>query len=165
MSSEADGANHSLTILLRRCKMTKKISIISAMIAIGLTSFTVSTPASAHGQYNKQYYNSYQSGYYDNRGNFYPAEYDNRRGYDDRRDDRRYDDRRDYDRRDSRRYRGEKCKSGTTGTILGGVVGGLLGREIGRGGRFNRPSTTGTIIGAGAGALAGRALEKSGNRC
>jgi uncharacterized protein YcfJ len=149
MSSEADGANQSLTILLRRCKMAKKISIISAMIAIGLTSLAVSTPASAHGQYNKQYYNSYQNGYY-------PAEYDNRNGY---------DDRRDYDRRDRRRFRGEKCRSGTTGTILGGVVGGLLGREVGRGGRFNRPSTTGTIIGAGAGALAGRALEKSGNRC
>jgi hypothetical protein len=136
--------------------MTKKISVISAMIAIGLTSFTVSMPASAHGHYNKQYYNSYQNGYYDDRGNYYPADYNDRRGY---------DDRRDYDRRDNRRFRGEKCRSGTTGTILGGVVGGLLGREIGRGGRFNRPSTTGTIIGAGAGALAGRALEKSGNRC
>jgi uncharacterized protein YcfJ len=156
MSSEADGANQSLTILLRRCKMAKKISVISAMIAIGLTSLAVSTPASAHDGYKRQYYNSYQQQYYDDRGYAYPVNYDDRRGY---------DDRRDYDRRDRRRFRGEKCRSGTTGTILGGVVGGLLGREIGRGGRFNRPSTTGTIIGAGAGALAGRALEKSGNRC
>jgi hypothetical protein len=38
-----------------------------------------------------------------------------------------------------------------------------LGREIGRGGRYNEPSTTGLILGAGAGALAGRAIEKGGN--
>lgn len=136
--------------------MAKKTSIISAMMAIGLTSFAASTPASAHDGYKAQYYDSYNRQYYDDRGYAYPVNYDDRRGY---------DDRRDYDRRDRRRDRGYKCKSGTTGTILGGVVGGLLGREIGRGGRFNRPSTTGTIIGAGAGALAGRALEKSGNRC
>jgi uncharacterized protein YcfJ len=156
MSSEADGANQSLTILLRRCKMAKNIPFVKTMIAIGLTTFAVSTPASAHNGYNRQYYDSYQRQYYDDRGYAYPVNYDDRRGY---------DDRRDYDLRDRRRFRSDKCRSGTTGTILGGVVGGLLGREIGRGGRFNRPSTTGTIIGAGAGALAGRALEKSGNRC
>ena len=157
MSSEADGANQSLTILLRRCKMAKKFSIIAAMIVATTTSFVATAPASARGQYNNGYYENSQRGYYDDRGNYYESGYDDRRGYDDRQG---YDD-----RRDNRRYNGRKCKSGTTGTILGGIVGGLLGREIGRGGRFNRPSTTGTIIGAGAGALAGRALEKSGNRC
>jgi hypothetical protein len=156
MSSEADGANQSLTILLRRCKVAKNIPYVKTVIAIALTSIAVSAPASAHDSYNRQYYDSYQRQYYDDRGYAYPVNYDDRRGY---------GDRRDYDRRDRPRNRGEKCKSGTTGTILGGVVGGLLGREIGRGGRFNRPSTTGTIIGAGAGALAGRALEKSGSRC
>lgn len=156
MSSETDRANQLLLVLLRRCKVAKKIPFVTAMIAIGLTSFAVSTPASANNGYNGQYRDSYQRQYYDDRGYGYASNYDDRRGY---------DDRRDYDRRDRRRNRGYKCKSGTTGTILGGVVGGLLGREIGRGGRFNRPSTTGTIIGAGAGALAGRALEKSGNRC
>lgn len=59
--------------------------------------------------------------------------------------------------RDARR-----CHSGTTGAILGAVVGGLLGREIGRGGEFNDPSTTGLILGASGGALAGRAIERSG---
>lgn len=62
-------------------------------------------------------------------------------------------------------YRGRpryaRCSSGTTGTIVGGVLGGLLGREIGRGGRWDRPSTTGLILGAGAGALAGRAIEQN----
>lgn len=77
---------------------------------------------------------------------------------------------RGYDRRDGyaeRRsyYQGQRCRSGTTGTVLGALAGGLLGREIGRGGRFDRPSTTGLILGAGGGALAGRALERSGNAC
>ena len=58
---------------------------------------------------------------------------------------------------------GYRCNRGTTGTIIGAIAGGLLGREIGRGGYDNRPSTTGTIIGAGAGALAGRAIERSGH--
>ena len=62
-------------------------------------------------------------------------------------------------------YRGQRCKSGTTGAILGALAGGLLGREIGRGGRYNDPSTTGLILGAGGGALAGRAIERSGNDC
>lgn len=136
--------------------MAKNIPFVKTMIAITLSSFMVSTPASAHDGYKNRNYDFYQRQYYDDRGYAYPVNYDDRRGY---------DDRRDYDRRDRRRFRGERCKSGTTGTIIGGVVGGLLGREIGRSGRFNRPSTTGAIIGAGAGALAGRALEKSGNRC
>lgn len=130
--------------------MARKFYTYSALMTAGLASLFVATPAAAYDGNNRQNYNSYQEYYYDDRGNAYPVT---------------YDDRRDYDRRDRRRYRDSRCKSGTTGTILGGVIGGLLGREIGRGGRYNRPSTTGTIIGAGAGALAGRALEKSGSRC
>lgn len=47
---------------------------------------------------------------------------------------------------------------GTTGTIVGGVAGALLGRAIDGG----RRSAVGTILGAGAGALAGRAIEQGG---
>lgn len=47
---------------------------------------------------------------------------------------------------------------GTTGTIVGGVAGGLLGRAIDGG----RRSAVGTLLGAGAGALLGRGIEKSG---
>jgi hypothetical protein len=61
-------------------------------------------------------------------------------------------------------YRQRRCSSGTTGTIIGGVFGALLGREVGRGGPYNEPSTTGAILGAGGGALAGRAIERSGCR-
>lgn len=65
------------------------------------------------------------------------------------------------------RYRGNSysntyChrRSGTTGTIVGAVGGGLLGRALVGG-------TAGTLIGAGAGALGGRAIEKNniGPKC
>jgi hypothetical protein len=54
--------------------------------------------------------------------------------------------------------------NGTTGLIIGGAGGALIGRAIdNRGDR-----ATGTIVGAVAGALAGRAIERnsdSGRRC
>jgi uncharacterized protein YcfJ len=62
--------------------------------------------------------------------------------------------------RDGRRY----CRKpdGTTGLLVGGVAGALVGRSIDtRGDR-----TLGTVLGAGAGALAGRTVEReTGKRC
>lgn len=100
------------------------------------------------------------------------------RDYRDYRDDRRYDDRRyderryrDHDYRDQRNYRdehehkrhdeGKYCRKtdGGTGTIIGGAVGAILGREIDKHG----DRTLGTVIGAAGGALIGRELEKG--RC
>lgn len=96
------------------------------------------------------------------------------RRYDDRRydrhygryDDRRYDNRR-YDGYDNRynnrhyRHRGNRCDSGTGGTIIGGIVGALAGHEIaGRGDR-----TAGTIIGGAVGAIGGRAIDRSNDGC
>lgn len=65
---------------------------------------------------------------------------------------------RDYRRHDDRRYYGSRgCRSsGTTGLILGGAAGALLGREVDRYG----DRTPGTIIGAGAGALLGREIDR-----
>ena len=57
-------------------------------------------------------------------------------------------------------YRPRRCKSGTTGMIIGGAGGALLGREIA--GRGNR--STGTILGAAVGALAGRELTRTKRR-
>ena len=57
--------------------------------------------------------------------------------------------------RDGRRY----CRkpNGTTGLVVGGVAGALVGRSIDtRGDR-----AAGTLIGAAAGALAGREIERS----
>ena len=50
--------------------------------------------------------------------------------------------------------------NGTTGLIVGGAAGALIGRSL-DGGRHH---TTGTVLGAVAGALAGRALERDSNR-
>lgn len=51
-------------------------------------------------------------------------------------------------------------KNGTTGMIIGGAAGALLGREVDGG----RDRTLGTILGAAAGALIGRELD-NGVRC
>ena len=54
-----------------------------------------------------------------------------------------------------------RCRSGgTTGLILGGAAGALLGREVDRYG----DRTPGTIVGAGAGALLGREIIRK-DRC
>ncbi|PZU61280.1 MAG: hypothetical protein DI547_01635 [Sphingobium sp.] len=83
------------------------------------------------------------------------ARYD--RGYDRGYGRGYYESRRD----DRRHYRGRSCKSGgTTGLLLGGVAGALLGREVDRYG----DRTPGTVIGAGAGALLGREVDRS-SRC
>jgi hypothetical protein len=63
--------------------------------------------------------------------------------------------------RNDRIYRGSDnryyCKrdDGTTGLIVGGITGGVLGNVIAPGGW----KTLGTIIGAGGGALIGRAID------
>lgn len=68
-----------------------------------------------------------------------------------------------YKYREYRDSRGRlRCKKpdGTTGAVVGGVAGALLGRTIDtRGDR-----TIGTLGGAVAGGLAGRAVERSGKR-
>jgi hypothetical protein len=76
-----------------------------------------------------------------------------------KRDDRRYRARRLS--RNDRIYRGSDnryyCRrdDGTTGLIVGGISGAVLGHIIAPGGS----KTLGTIVGAGAGALAGRAID------
>ncbi|PXA97152.1 hypothetical protein DMC47_15270 [Nostoc sp. 3335mG] len=131
----------------------KKMLYSAAIAGTALMGALAATPASAQAY---GYYDA-PSSYYDQgyRGDYYDRGYD-RRAY--------REDYRDY-RRDRRYYRGDRCRSGTTGTIVGGVVGALLGGEIGRGSsRWSRRSTTGTIIGAGAGALLGNEVEKSSCR-
>ena len=54
---------------------------------------------------------------------------------------------------------GRRCK-GTTGTIVGGVAGALLGREVTRDRYRGRSGTTGAILGGAIGALAGRSIDK-----
>lgn len=103
---------------------------------------------------------------------------DRDRGYDrgDRRNDRG-DRRRDRDRNRDRDgyYLGDNdhiyrnrdgsyyCKKpdGTTGTIVGGLAGGVLGNVIAPG----DSKTLGTILGAAGGAIAGRAIDRGNVRC
>lgn len=82
----------------------------------------------------------------------------------------RYDDRYAYGEpayRDTRTWRGNdgrtycRKKDGTTGLIIGGAAGALLGREIdSRGDR-----TLGTVLGAAAGALLGKEVAQGGGSC
>lgn len=64
-------------------------------------------------------------------------------------------------------YRGQDgryyCRrpDGTTGLIIGGIGGAVLGNLIAPG----DSKTLGTIVGAGAGALIGRAIERGEVRC
>lgn len=92
------------------------------------------------------------------------GDYDAGRYY---RDDRRYRERRlstnerVYRGKDGRYY----CRrsDGTTGLIVGGVAGGVLGNIIAPGGS----DLLGTVLGAAGGALAGRAIDRnrSETRC
>lgn len=110
-----------------------------ALMATAITGATA-TPVAAREYRNDGYYGDYgRSGYgYNNR---------------DYRRDRNYD-------RGYRNY--DRCNnSGTAGTVIGAIAGGLLGHEVA--GRHAR--TEGVIIGAAAGALAGRAIDKSDNDC
>jgi hypothetical protein len=105
-------------------------------------------------------------------------------GWNRHRRDRHRDRYRDYDRgndrgyynqgsygepvyRNTRVWRGNDgrtyCRksNGTTGLIIGGAAGALLGREVDGG----RDRTLGTILGAAAGALIGREVDGHGTRC
>ncbi|MBI0475563.1 glycine zipper 2TM domain-containing protein [Sphingomonas sp. MA1305] len=115
--------------------MLKTLSLAAAALTMTAGAIVPAAPAAAQRYYGDRYYDR---GYGDNRGYYQDRVYRGDRGY--------YRDRGD-----------RRCNSGTTGTIVGAIAGGLLGRTIDtRGDR-----TLGTVLGAGAGALAGRAVERS----
>lgn len=114
--------------------MFKKLSLAGAALAMSTVAMI---PAEASAQrYGDRYERQHRG-------------YDNYRGYDNRRNYRGND----------RRYRNQRCNNGTTGTIVGAIAGGLLGRTIdSRGDR-----ALGTVLGGVGGAVAGNAIEKSNN--
>jgi len=138
--------------------MIKQLAQAAALASMALTGLAA-TPALAHDRYVRgDYYGDPYRGDDDDR--YEGRHWSRNRGY---HDNGYYNENR-YAYPDRRyRYNNRRCGSGTTGTILGAVAGGLLGREVGRGGRYNRGSTTGLIIGAGAGALVGREIDRNGN--
>jgi hypothetical protein len=126
--------------------MFKKIALSTAVAVAGLTAMPAAAEAQSRYGYSSRYDN-YNQGQRYNRGYV--------RGYD-QRYDRRYANQRYRSQRYGNHY-GQRCSNGSTGTILGAIAGGLLGREVaGRGDR-----TVGAIVGAGAGALAGRAIDRN----
>ncbi len=142
--------------------MLKKITLSAAVAASALVALPSAAQADHRdGYYGDRYERSYRGDRYD-RGGYYGDRYD--RGYSDRgyygRNQAYYGD---------RYYDGRRC-SGTTGTIVGGIAGALLGREIDRSGSRSRyygrrdGGTTGAIIGGAIGALGGRAIDKSSCR-
>lgn len=64
-------------------------------------------------------------------------------------------------RRGPRGHQHCRRSNGTTGMIIGGAGGALIGREIDGG----RNRTLGTIAGAAGGALIGREIQRSRSRC
>ena len=95
-----------------------------------------------------------------NYGNGYGYNQGYNGGYDSRYDQPVYRNARTWRGDDGRTY----CRrsDGTTGLLIGGAVGGLIGNEVaGRRG----DKTLGVILGAGIGALAGRAIDRSGSSC
>ncbi len=139
-------------------------------ITLGALAFTAAATTIPEAAEARHRYRGYDYGYHDPyaRGGYYDpyyrgAYYD--RGY----YDRGYYGRPYYGRGyASRRYH-RRCGSGTTGAIVGGAAGALLGREIARGSRYGYGyryrrggnGTVGAIIGGAAGALIGREIGRS----
>ena len=140
--------------------------IRNASVALLLASFVSAMPMSveAQGRGNSPEARAEKRERQEAKRDRKEARRDAREGYWDaashyRRDDRRYQARRLT--RNDRVWRGSDnryyCErdDGTTGLIIGGISGGVLGNIIPPGGY----KTLGTIIGAGAGALIGRAID------
>lgn len=126
--------------------MIKKLTISAAAAAAAFTAL----PSAAQAQYHNGYYDrgGYEQRYY---GQRYAPRYSQNQYY----GQNRY-----YGRNDRSYYNGGRRCSGTTGTIVGGAAGALLGRTLDGG----RSRTTGTIAGGVVGALLGRQVGKSACR-
>jgi len=129
----------------------RKLVMTFAVAATAMAAIPQAAAAHDHGRghgrgHYKHHY--YDRSYYDERPVYYRESYAPPRAY--------YRERYVEPRR---AYR--SCRSGgTTGLIVGGAAGALLGRELDRG----RDRTAGTILGAGAGALLGREIDRK-DRC
>ena len=128
--------------------MLKQILLIASASAATL----VVVPDSADARH--RYYGGYTQPYYGSNYGYYPQRYS-------------YGYRQPYYGRHRYYGRRARCGSGTTGLIVGGAAGALLGREIERGGGRSRyyygrrnGGTTGAIIGGAVGALVGREIAR-----
>jgi len=122
----------------------RKWMMAAAIAATAMTAAPGAALADGHGRHHHRGYGHYRHGdYYRESAPVYYRD--------------GYAERRTYYRSAPR----SSCRtSGTTGLIVGGAAGALLGRELDGG----RDRATGTILGAGAGALVGRELSRK-SRC
>ncbi|HEU4960083.1 MAG TPA: glycine zipper 2TM domain-containing protein [Sphingomonas sp.] len=124
-----------------------RILIAAAMIGLAVP---VAVPAPAIAQHHSRYDTRWQG---DRDSRWDPADHYRAGKYRERRLGRND---RIYRGRDGRYY----CRrsNGTTGLVVGGIAGGLLGNAIAGG-------TLGTLIGAGGGALLGRSIDRGDVKC
>ena len=103
-------------------------------LILGMAAVTMAVPAPALAQYD----GGRDARYYDQQGYYHGPT---------------------WTAQDGRRF----CRrpNGTTGIIVGGAAGALLGRAVDTRGE----RTTGTILGAVAGALIGREVQRGRTRC
>ena len=139
-------------------KLTQTISLTLAVSGLAFTAIPASAadfgiPGQRVTAAQSDNWERHRSRHYRGRGN--DARYSNRYAY----GEPVY--------RDTRVWRGNNgnyhCqkKDGTTGLIIGGAAGALLGREIDGG----HDRTLGTVLGAAAGALLGKEVAQGGSRC
>lgn len=131
-----------------------------AFSAVAALTVATMAPTAAEARNHDRGY-----GYGYSQGHYSPVKYRGHRGHrgNYRGDYYRGGYRGDYYRGGRGYYGGyrHRCRdSGTGGTIIGAIAGGLLGNEVGKSADYRRDGTTGAIIGAGVGALAGRAIDR-----
>jgi hypothetical protein len=131
--------------------------ILGALAAATFAAPLAVAPADA--QYRNRDWHTYRNYDYNRPPNttYYPDQY--------YRDGRYYQERRLT--RNDRIYRGRDgryyCRrsDGTTGLIVGGAIGALVGNSLSSG----RSSLLGTLLGAGAGAAIGSSVDRGNVRC
>lgn len=131
----------------------KKFLAAFVMASMAVPAFAAPADAQSNREYRSQN-NNRDYRWRDNDRNWEPT-----RSYrEGRRDRERRLSRNDriYKGRDGRAY----CRrnDGTTGLVIGGIGGGVLGNLVGGG-------TLGTLLGAGGGALLGREVDRGNVRC
>lgn len=132
-----------------------------AFLATAVAAATLTAGCTTYGGGPRDSWRGYRNYDYNRPDPSYNG-YDASRYY---RDDRSYRERQLS--RNDRIYRGQDgryyCRrsDGTTGLIVGGLAGGVLGNVIAPGGS----ETLGTILGAAAGAVIGREVDRGNARC
>ena len=141
----------------------RKVLMVAAGLATAATVIPTAALADGHGRGHYKHHRHYEPYrervYVEERPVYYRERYYEPAPVYYR--ERHYEPAPRYYREGPRRSYRSSCRSGgTTGLIVGGAAGALLGREVDGG----RDRTAGTIIGAGAGALLGREIDRK-DRC